>query len=209
MLSRRLAHATRAVAFTVLVLASTAPQQAHALLSRNAEERAIAKLAAQHPQQRRPRMSHDAYLHLVARAKAQDMAKRNYFGHADQDGIGPNHVIRMTGYKLPDWYPADRRANSVESIAAGTNYDADAAFRAWMKSPGHRQHLLASESFYREQTRFGVGYARSAGSRYKNYYVFISAPPSTKPLPVLSKSKIELFLGKTPRQIERTLGKRR
>ena len=209
MLLRRLAYATRAVAVTVLVLASTTPHQAHALLSRNAEERAIAKLAAQHPQQGRPRMSHDAYLHLVARAKAQDMARRDFFGHTDPNGIGPNRVISMTGYRLPAHYSKRRNGNNVESLTAGTNYTPQLAFKAWMNSPGHRRHLLASESFYREQTRFGVGYAKSAGSRYKNYYVFVSAPPSTARLKPLSNNTIKLFLTKTPRQIELIRQRRR
>ncbi len=193
----------KAALFVLSAMAVASPHPADARLARNAEERAVARLVDTHPKQGRPRLSHDPHLHLVARAKARDMARRDYFGHVDRDGIGPNHVIRMTGYRLPDFYPTSRRSNSVESIAAGTNYNAQRAFRAWLESPGHRRHLLASEPFYREQTRFGVGYAKSPGSRFKNYYVFISAPPSTQRLAPPSKQMRNLFLKNTPRQIER------
>jgi len=190
-------------ALCVVVLVSFAPRPAEALLPRNAQERKIARLTADHPLQGRPRMKHDAHLHLVARAKARDMARRDYFGHADPNGIGPNHVIRMTGYRLPSHYARGRRANNVESIAAGTDYTARAAFNAWLGSPGHRRHLLATDDFAREQTRFGVGYARSPNSRYTHYYVFISAPPNTNRLAPPSKQTRKLFLNNTPRQIER------
>jgi hypothetical protein len=193
---------TKAALF-VLVLWALPPCPAEARLARNAQEREIARLTADHPLQGRLRMNHDAHLHLVARAKARDMARRDYFGHADPDGIGPNHVIRMTGYQLPSHYARGRRANNVESIAAGTNHTARRAFNAWLSSPGHRRHLLATDNFAREQTRFGVGYARSPRSRYTHYYVFISAPPTGQQLAPLTKRTRDLFLNNTPRQIER------
>lgn len=196
-------------ALIIYFLALTFPHEAQARLARNAQEREVARLVAEHPLQGRPRLVHDAHLHLVARAKARDMARRNYFGHVDPDRIGPNHVIRMTGYKLPDNYSSSRRANNVESIAAGTNYNARRAFEAWLRSPGHRRHLLASDDFGRQQTRFGVGYAQSPGSKFRNYYVFISAPPSSKGPDALTKRTRNLFLNNTPRQIERLRGKRR
>jgi uncharacterized protein YkwD len=187
----------------LILLAVGSPHQAEARLARNSQEREIARLVAAHPLQGRPRLVHDAHLHLVARAKAKDMARRNYFGHVDPDRIGPNHVVRMTGYKLPENYSSNRRANNVESLAAGTNYTPKKAFRAWLRSPGHRRHLLASEAFYQEQTRFGVGYAKSPGSQFKNYYVFISAAPTSKRLAPPTKRTRDLFLNNTPRQIER------
>jgi uncharacterized protein YkwD len=196
------ARLTKAALY-VAVLVSFAPCPAEARLARNAQEREIARLAQAHSEQGRPRMQHDAHLHLVARAKALDMARRDYFGHADPNGIGPNHVIRMTGYRLPSHYARGRRANNVESIAAGTNYNARRAFDAWLRSAGHRRHLLASDDFGRQQTRFGVGYAKSPNSKYQNYYVFISAPPSSKRPAALTKSTRNLFLNKTPWQIKR------
>lgn len=179
---------------------------AEARLARNAEERAVARLVTKHSQQGRPRMVHDAYLHLIARAKAKDMARRNYFGHTDPDGYTPNVFLALTGYGLPSKYLGP---NNIESITAGTNYTPARAFRAWLRSPDHRPHLLADGPFYKEQTRYGVGYAKSPRSRYKHYYVFLSAPPSTSPLATISKSLQKLFLNNTPQQIERTRFTRR
>jgi uncharacterized protein YkwD len=177
-------------------------------MPRNSEERAIAKLASEHPQQRRPRMTHDAHLHIVARAKARDMARRDYFDHVDPDGFGPNRVITMTGYGLPDHYSKARSGNNVESIVAGTVFTPATAFREWMKSPPHRDHVLARANFYRDQTRFAVGYFRSPDRILRNYYVFLSAPPSTKKVAQLTKRQRDLFLNKTPRQIVRRKGNR-
>ncbi len=36
---------------------------------------------------------------------------------------------------------------------------------------------LARDSFYENQTRFGIGYAFFPNSRDQHYWVFISAPP--------------------------------
>ncbi len=179
---------------------------ADARLPRNSEERAVARLVEKHPQQGRPRMTHDAYLHLVARARAKDMAKRNYFGHTDPDGYAPNRVLNLTGYGLPDTYIL---SNNIESITAGTNYTPSRAFQAWLNSPPHRRHILADGQFYEEQSRYGVGYAKSARSRYKHYYVFLSAPPSTNTLATVTKSLQKLFLTKTPRQIDRSRVRKR
>jgi len=176
-------------------------------LARNAEERAIAKLTADHPKQRRARLSHDAYLHLVARARALDLARRDYFSHVDPDGIGPNRLIKMTGYKLPAHYSGARNGNNVESIVAGTHHTPGTAFQAWMRSSGHRTHLLASEAFYRSQTRFGVGYAKEPASDFGHYFVFVSAPPSEQALSPLTTSVRNLFLTKTAKQIVRSLSK--
>jgi hypothetical protein len=123
-------------------------------------------------------MVYDARLHLVARAKAEDLARRGYFSHVDPDGYGPNRAVQLTGYGLPGFWGTSNSANFIESIAAGYT-SAQAAFDGWMNSPGHRRHVLAEESFYAEQTRYGVGYASVPGSPYTRYYVFISAPPST------------------------------
>lgn len=190
----------------VAVVLQGLSSDADARLARNAEERAVARLVAKHPQQGRPRMTHDAYLHLVARARAKDMARRDYFGHTDPDGYGPNRILRLTGYGLPDSYTLP---NNIESLAAGTNYTPSRAFQAWLDSSLHRPHLLADGSFYEGQTRYGVGYAKSARSRYKHYYVFLSAPPSTNTLATVTKSLQKLFLTKTPRQIERSRVRRR
>lgn len=181
---------------------------AEARLATNQQERAVAKLVRNHPKQGRPRLVHDSYLHLVARAKALDMAKRDYFGHVDPDGIGANHRLKMTGYGLPDYYAQQRDVTNIEALAAGDRHTPKVAFAAWMNSPDHRVHVLATDPFFADQTRFGVGYAKSVRSKYTHYYVFVSAPPSTAKLRPLTKKKVNLFLRKTPRQIERLRGKK-
>lgn len=186
------------VFFVVAFLALTA-SLAKAQLVANPQERAVARLIASHPGQGRLELVHDPYLHLVARAKARDMARRNYFNHQDPDGYMPNTVVQLTGYGLPAEY---QQGNNIESITAGTNFNPRRAFASWLNSPGHREQILAESSFFQAQTRFGVGYARSANSRFKNYYVFISAPPSTTPLGALTRATTQLFLRKTPKKIE-------
>lgn len=146
-------------------------------MSPNAVEVELAGLIAQHSGQQRAEMVYDPALHLVARAKALDLAERAYFAHVDPDGYGPNKAVALAGYGLPLWWGNANEANYIESLGAGYA-SATAVFDGWMSSPGHRAHVLGENSFYAGQTRYGVGYANVAGSPYRRYYVFISAPPS-------------------------------
>lgn len=144
----------------------------------NSVEIEIANLARQHPAQARASMVYDPRLNVVARAKALDLGKRNYFAHVDPDGYGPNAAAELAGFTLPDWWGDALNANYIESIAGGYA-NAQAAFDGWMASAGHKRHILAETSFYAEQTRYGVGYAQVPGSTYVRYYVFVSAPAET------------------------------
>src|SRR5436853_561170 len=54
----------------------------------------------------------------------------------------------------------------------------EAAWEAWMHSSAHRTHLLASSSFYRDQTNFGIGSYADPSSPFRRYWVVITAPPS-------------------------------
>lgn len=94
----------------------------------------------------------------------------------DPDGYGPNKAVTLAGYELPEWWGDDLDANFIESLAAGSP-DAASAFNAWISSEGHRIHVLGEVDFFREQTRYGIGYAHVPGSPYTRYYVFVSAPP--------------------------------
>jgi uncharacterized protein YkwD len=145
------------------------------------EAAVLAKMAS-HPEQRRPSLTCDPILASVARARAEDMADRDYFGHVNPDGIGPNYLVEKAGFALPEWYDHDRDANNIESIAAGFG-TANEAWAAWMESNGHRTHLLALDSFYAQQVKVGVGYASAPGTRFEHYWVIISAPdPFASPL---------------------------
>ena len=105
------------------------------------------------------------------------MGTREFFGHTNPDGVGPNRQLREAGVLLPSFYGTADDANNVESILAGHS-TFEAAFAAWLDSAPHRAHLLAETAFFEEQTSFGVGYAFVPGSPFQHYYVFVSVPPA-------------------------------
>ncbi len=142
----------------------------------NPQEQEIASFAINHPDQGRPFMICDPTLAQVARERALDMGTRNYFSHTNPDGYGPNYLVRQAGYALPTWYGTANDANNIESIAAGYT-TASATWAGWLNSAGHRTHVLAEDTFWADQTNYGIGYAYVANSTYKHYWVFISAPP--------------------------------
>ena len=142
----------------------------------NSEEQTIANNAINHAGQGRVTMNCDPTLAEVARAKAQDMAERSYFGHTDPDGVGPNHKVRTAGYLLPSWYGTNVDSNNIESIAAGYTTP-ESVWTGWMNSAGHRAHILGQSSFYADQINYGIGYYYDPNSPYRHYWVFISAPP--------------------------------
>ena len=133
--------------------------------------------SAQH--RARGEMELDPILTAVARARAEDLATRRYFSHVNPDGHGPNHLIRAAGYELPPSWGMNRTDNCVESIGAGYG-TAEDAWAGWMKSSSHRGHLLALQSFYRNQTSYGVGFYSEPGSPHRTYWVILTAPPSQR-----------------------------
>lgn len=140
------------------------------------DELTIAHLMSVQPGQNRPYLSCDPTLTYVARGRALDMGTRNYFGHVNVDGIGPNYLINQAGYRLPAWWGNHPSSNYVESIAAGTFMTPYDSWNAWMGSPGHRTHLLAEIPFYTDQVNYGIGVVDVPGSYYSKYYVVITAP---------------------------------
>lgn len=146
------------------------------------EAELVAQLVGDPAQQRNSSlMAPDPVLTAVARARAADMAKRRYFSHVNPDGLGPNHLVRAAGYELPAWWSGGRSGNFIESIGAGYP-TASLAWQGWMNSSGHRTHLLASKSFYRDQTRFGIGAYADPASPFRRYWVIITAPPEPGPV---------------------------
>lgn len=143
----------------------------------NEQEQAVLAAMKAHPDQRRTTIACNPILAEVARARAKDMAERNYFGHTNPDGNGPNYLVRQAGYPLPAWYGTARDANNIESIAAGYRSPTD-AWTGWMASTGHKTHLLGLHSFYAAQTEVGIGYYHLPGSQYGSYWVVLSAPPA-------------------------------
>jgi hypothetical protein len=132
-----------------------------------------------HPNQKRTELIYDPILHFVARYRAIELAQGNYFDHVNPEGFGPNRIVQLAGFKLPDWYGEDRDANYLESLARG--YDSSTqAVQAWINSESHRQHILAEDvdNFYMTHTRYGAGYARTTFAPFTKIYVFITAPPN-------------------------------
>lgn len=142
----------------------------------NSKEQAIATFMQQDSAQQRPSLTCNTILAQVARQRAEDMAQRNYFSHTTPEGYGPNYLVTQAGYVLPSFYSSDLDANNIESIAAG-NSTASATWQQWMNSPGHQTHLLGLNSFYAEQIQYGIGYAENPSSRYRYYWVVITAKP--------------------------------
>ena len=140
----------------------------------NAQEQEIANLMIQASGQRRAFLQFDPILAQVARERAADMARRNYFDHINPDGHGANYLVRQAGYALSAGYPAD--GNNLESIAAGGS-TASVTWSDWMGSAPHKTHLLGELDFFATQTSYGVGYYEDPGARYRYYWVVITAPP--------------------------------
>lgn len=158
---------------TALGLLAAASARAVTLLP---QEQAIANDMISDPGQGRPELILDPIIEAVARARAADMAARNYFSHVTPDGVAANYLLRRAGYELPAWWGTDPTANYVESIAAGYSNPAD-AWTAWMNSPEHKVHILGQNSFFASETHYGVGYCYDPNSTYKYYWVIITAPP--------------------------------
>ncbi|MGV3531504.1 MAG: CAP domain-containing protein [Chthoniobacteraceae bacterium] len=161
------------LALSAALLAGFHPALLKAAL--NGQELAIFEKMQGASGQRRPTLKIDPVLSQVARARAADMARRDYFAHNSPDGQSPNALVRKAGYELPASYPSN--GNNVESIAAGRD-SASATWNDWMGSGSHKRHLLGESSFYAEQTAVGIGYVFDGGSTYHHYWVVITAPPS-------------------------------
>jgi len=137
-------------------------------------EAELAVLLRESPGQQRPSLVCNTILSTVARARARDMAERDYFDHINPDGIGPNYLVLSAGYPLPAYYDLSQTGNNIESIGAG-HPTPDAVWAAWMASSYHRIHLLGSNQFFGDQDEYGVGYHHDPQSRYRHYWVVITA----------------------------------
>ena len=144
------------------------------------EEQVIANHLVSDPNQHRPFLHLDPILTKVARQRAADMAARGYFDHVDPQGYGPNWKVAHAGYALPAGWTNPVSLNYIESIAAGES-TAGATWNDWMNSTPHKDHLLALESAFAQETSYGVGYANVPGSKYTYYWVVITCPPAPNP----------------------------
>ena len=76
---------------SMVAFVAPASAQIHRL---NSDEMSLFKRIAADAEQQRDAMTLDPILCIVARKHAADMAKRNYFGHTNPDGQGPNFLVR-------------------------------------------------------------------------------------------------------------------
>ena len=96
----------------------------------------------------------DTRLNAAATKHSQDMARNNFHSHVGSDGSSFGARIRLEGYPRP----------RSENIAAG-NTTAQATFRQWMNSSGHRRNILDCTA-----KDMGVGVATNRSSRFGTYW---------------------------------------
>ena len=143
--------------------------------------RAVFDRMASHPEQRRPALHWNETLAHVAQAYCVRQALEGFASHVDPAGYGANHRLRAAGYRLPDWYEQEPSANNVESLSHNGDGTLDGkdgpeygVWQPWMRSPGHKTHILGLDPFYAAQTCVGVGYF--AGGEKSHYWCVMSAP---------------------------------
>ncbi|MDP7347452.1 MAG: SdrD B-like domain-containing protein, partial [Phycisphaeraceae bacterium] len=123
-----------------------------------------------------PPLAVNPYLVASSRFHSNEMAKNDYFAHTSEvTGDQPNKMALDAGYPLP----FSPNANNIESIAAGFGQGAietaSGALRLLLEDlnvnpPGHRQHLLAMNSFMQQHREIGVGFANNNSSTFRNYW---------------------------------------
>ncbi len=103
-------------------------------------------------------LSMNAALREAARAHSRDMACQGFFSHTGSDGSSPADRVARYGYQF---------SYLGENIYAGNGpYNSpQAAFQAWMNSPGHRQNILSPNFVH-----VGIGYAYDPNSPYGSYW---------------------------------------
>ena len=97
-----------------------------------------------------PALQLSRQLTTAAQAKANDMAKRNYWSHVTPDGTQPWAFMLATGYQ----YEA-----AGENLAYGFG-TSDQVITAWMNSPEHRANILDAD--YQD-----VGFATANVANYQ------------------------------------------
>jgi Cysteine-rich secretory protein family len=103
-------------------------------------------------QHNEPALELDPDLTKAAQAKANDMAKRNYWSHVTPDGQQPWSFIENTNYQF---------MAAGENLAYGFG-TSDQTVTAWMGSTEHRANIL--NSAYRD-----VGFATANVANFQNH----------------------------------------
>lgn len=125
-----------------------------------------------------PDLALNPELSAAAQAKANDMAKRDYWSHQTPSGQSPWTFVAAQNYAY---------LKLGENLATGFADSGD-VISAWLASPTHRQNLLNS-SF----SDVGFGYAnvadyKAAGGGPMTVVVAFYGQPGNSSLPVISSS---------------------
>ena len=75
----------------------------------------------------------NAQLDAAAKAKADDMFKKQYFEHISPSGVGPGQLVKSVGY---DYLVVG------ENLILGNFASEQEMVQLWMNSPGHRANIL-------------------------------------------------------------------
>lgn len=109
-----------------------------------------------------PPLAVNKLLTSSARFRAGDMLKRNYFGHVDPDGMGPNKRALESGYPLNRNYSRDAAVNNIESISVGSPTPEktleNLIIDAGVPNLSHRKQLLSLDQFVAAMREIGIGY---------------------------------------------------
>ncbi|KAA3647434.1 MAG: CAP domain-containing protein [Proteobacteria bacterium] len=137
----------------------------------NNQAQQLAYLIKHHQNQQRTQLDCHAKLTDIGHYKAKLLSGHEVIMH-NIGHLTPNQLLRKKGYKLSDGYP--HLGNQVEAIAAG-NKTASETFNQLLNSARHRNLILGSSDFYREQNQIGVAYLQQKVSPYEHYWVIYLA----------------------------------
>lgn len=80
-----------------------------------------------------PTLKENEKLNAAAKAKADDMFKKQYFEHVSPSGVDPGTLVKNAGYEY---------IITGENLILGNFKDEKDVVQRWMDSPGHRANIL-------------------------------------------------------------------
>lgn len=111
----------------------------------------------------------------TARGHALDMSNRGFFGHVTPDGAGVAQRLDLANIAYTSY---------GESLAGGTAQPGPVeALNALLVDANvagleHRQHLLAIDDIFKDQTQVGIGVVQNGSGPLKNYYAIETIAPT-------------------------------
>jgi len=114
-----------------------------------------------------PPLNKDVTLDSLARAYCDDMLRRRFFSHTDPEGLEAKDRV-MPNYPGPIFRLGENIWKGWDMDTANREALARFIINSWMKSPGHRDNLLAMYF-----THLGVGVALS-GRDLRAVQIFVN-----------------------------------